>query len=164
MFSIFMWFRFIKERLPRDIPFDLSLLGFLLIIEICCIYIFLIYSLIKKDKPKNPWTTKLIAMIYKPLIELDTSIKHLPIIEQYHKRFIIFLVYKLNYLIKETSLFYMIFAIFPRFILISVLLYDIFYFHKLHYIYNALLIGTLLLLNRYIIYSLRYAKNSLLLS
>jgi hypothetical protein len=35
MFLAFIWFRFIRERLPRNIAFNLSLLNFLLLQYIC---------------------------------------------------------------------------------------------------------------------------------
>ena len=52
MLIIFLYFRFIKERIPRDIPFNLTTLKLLFLIYLCLILIlnkYIIYSL-KKTK------------------------------------------------------------------------------------------------------------------
>jgi hypothetical protein len=52
MLMIFLYFRFIKERIPRDIPFNLTTLKLLFLIYLCLILIlnkYIIYSL-KKTK------------------------------------------------------------------------------------------------------------------
>ena len=59
MLSFFIWVRFIRERLPRDIPFDLSFYGMLILIIILTIYFFAIKSFfIKKQNITNGETIK----------------------------------------------------------------------------------------------------------
>jgi len=43
----FIWLRFISQRLPKDIPFALSLICLLLLLFICFIYIVNIYKMCK---------------------------------------------------------------------------------------------------------------------
>jgi hypothetical protein len=158
IFVAFIWFRFIRERMPKDIPFNLTLLGFVILVYICLIYLYIIFTLSTEKKLSNAFIETLISNIFKPLIALDQSIKKHTLINPYYKRFIIYLVYKLDRILNKSEIYYYMFAIFPRLILVTALSIDTFCFHKLFYIYKILLIGLLLLLNRYIIYSLKYAK------
>ena len=158
IFTTFMWYRFIRERLPKDIPFNLSLEGLIILIEICLLYLYIVYTLSTEKKHSNAFISSLINNIFKPLEALDHSIKNHPRINPYYKRFIIYLAYKLDPILNSSRIYYYTFAIFPRLVLITALWIDVFYFHKLFYIYKVLLIGILLFLNRYLIYSLNYAK------
>jgi hypothetical protein len=145
--------------MPKDIPFNLSIEGLLILIEICIIYIYIIYTLSSEKKSSNVFLTTLINNIFKPLEVLDHSIKNHPLINPYYKRFIIYLAYKLDpILLHDSQVYYYTFAIFPRLVLVTALWIDTFHFHELRYIYKVLLIGILLILNRYLIYSLKYAK------
>jgi hypothetical protein len=158
MFCSYIWLRFIRVRLPKDIPFNLSLLGFIILVYICCIYLYIVYSLLIEKKPNNVLISTLVDYIFKPLKTLDQFIKNLPYINHYYKCFIVSLANKLDLILMDSKVYYYVFAIFPRLVLVTALWIDTFYFHKLHYIYKVLLIGILLVLNRYIIYSLKYAK------
>lgn len=156
--SVFIWFKFIRERLPRDIPFHLSFIAFIFLLYICIVYIYIIYSLVIEKKYSNAFITNLITNIFKPLKALDHSIKNHILIHSYYKHFIIYLSNKLYPILNNSKIYYYTFVIFPRLVLVTTLWIDVFYFYKLLYIYKVLLIGILLLINRYIIYSLDYAK------
>ena len=98
MFSGYMWMRFIRKRLPKDIPFNFSILGFFILIYICIIFAFIIFSLIKsldnKDSSNSIFKKiikELVDAIFLPLYTLDQFIKNLPIIQIYHKKFMIYL-------------------------------------------------------------------------
>src|ERR1700677_5398872 len=158
IFTAFIWFRFVRERLPKDIPFNLSIEGLFILLWICMIYLYIIYTLSTKNKLSNAFLNNLINNIFKPLEALDHSIKNHRLINPYYKRFIIYLSNKLDPILHDNRLYYYTFAIFPRLVLVTALWIDVFWFHKLFYIYKVLLIGILLILNRYIIYSLKYAK------
>jgi hypothetical protein len=158
LFTAFIWFRFIRERLPKDIPFNLSIEGLLILLWICMLYLYIVYTLSTEKKLSNAFLSALISNIFKPLEALDHSIKNHPLINPYYKRFIIYLANKLDPILKDSQVYYYTFAIFPRLVLVTALCIDVFCFHKLFYIYKVLLIGILLILNRYIIYSLTYAK------
>lgn len=158
IFTFFMWYRFIRERLPKDIPFHLSILGLFILLWICMIYLYIVYTLITEKKYSNAFLNDLINNIFKPLKALDHSIKNHPFIHSYYKHFIIYLAYKVDPILNHNNIYYYMFAIFPRVVLVTALWIDVFYFHKLLYIYKVLFIGILLFINRYIIYSFDYAK------
>ena len=158
LFVSFIWFRFIRERMPKDIPFNLSLEGLIILIEICILYLYIVYTLSSEKKFSNAFLSNLINNIFKPLKALDQTIKNHPLINPYYKRLIIYLVFKIDPILNKSQVYYYTFAIFPRLVLVTALFIDTFYFHYLSLIYKVLLIGILLLVNRYIIYSLKYAK------
>lgn len=162
MFSLYIWFRFIRTRLPKDIPFFLSVLGFFILVEICCIYGYIVYKMISQPKEPNMIIEELVSLIYKPLEDFDYFWKHLKFIRKKYKKFILYLAKKFNNIIIKTNIFYFMFAIFPRLLLIFTLFIDIFFFHKLSYIYKIILIGILLFLNKYIIFSFKTIKSQLL--
>lgn len=163
IFALFIWLRFIRVRLPRDIPFNLSILGLIILLEICCIYGYILYTLFKKNHSTNTLILYLIDQLYKPLITFDNFLKELPGVQSIYLRFMVFLSYKCIFLFKDTSIFYVIFYILPRLILVTALVMDTFCFHKLYYLYKVLLISILLLLHRYIIYSFKHVKELLIL-
>ena len=53
MVSLYLWFRFIRARLPREIPFHLSFLGMIILFFICSIYIYCLFLILKRNKHKN---------------------------------------------------------------------------------------------------------------
>src|ERR1700728_3749034 len=85
-FGIFIWLRFIRERLPREIPFSLSLLGFIILIELCIIYLYIVISLIRINK-QNSLMSSIIDLLFKPLEEFDYFWKHLSFIQEQYKTF-----------------------------------------------------------------------------
>jgi len=157
MFLIYIWMRFIRERLPRDIPYELSLYGFFIILYICCIYFYLIYITIFY-LPTTPTKFKhYIDFIFYPLKALDKYIKHDTIFYKFHYKFIKNLIICYNF-VGHMYIFYF-FKIFIRFILIFCLSVDIFYFNHIEYFYKiAVPYGFLLFIGKYLIYSLKYAK------
>lgn len=154
MFSIFIYFRFLRERLPRDIPFNLSVLGFFILVEICCIYVYIIWSYIRPPKKPNDIITIIVDTLFVPLDALDNAIKDLYYIKLFYPKVLIWIAHK-GIRIFQTTIFETCFFIIPRIILISVFLVDIFYFSKLNYIYYVLVsMGVILFIRRYFIYSL----------
>jgi hypothetical protein len=158
---VFIWFRFLRERLPKMIPFQLSLLGFCLLLTTCGLFLYIIISLLredKQDKPVDPLIKHITNSLYIPLETFDHYIKNLSYTNNTYKYGINFLAYLFGPLIINSTLFYYLFIIIPRLILLTTLYIDIFWFHKLYYIYKVLLIGILIFLGKYIIYSFKYAK------
>jgi hypothetical protein len=162
LFSLYIWVRFIRERLPRDIPFTLSSIGFIILLYICCIYLFIIIRYLRRPKTNEKVITIIIDWLYIPVETLDTYIKHLPMIKLYYKRFFIFLAYQSDYIMKHTSIFDLTFKILPRIILVTALFIDTFIFHKLFYLYKVLLIGILLFLGKYLLNSFKKLKKELI--
>ena len=145
----FIWARYLRIRFSKDIPLPyLSIRGFLIITTICCIYIIVIKHLIKPSIKSNIFTEYLVPLFYIPLETFDVE----KIVLKYHD--------KLKYLLTDTYIFYFIFAIVPRLLLVTVLFMDTFIFHKLHYLYYFIYFSLLLFLNRYIIYSLKVVKKN----
>jgi hypothetical protein len=93
--------------------------------------------------------------------ELDKSIKNIPIIQRYYQKILLYILPYLEFLIIKTDLFYIIFWLFPRIVLLFVLLLDVFVFYKFDYRYKFILIGLLLLFNRCFKYSLKNTKNQI---
>jgi hypothetical protein len=93
IFSYFIWFRFIRERLPRDIPFNLSLFTVILLMFLIYLYSYSIITLmryiiyneriktsLKVLQPKErSFPSQLllpyIFKLYKPVILLDKVLK-----------------------------------------------------------------------------------------
>ena len=154
MFIAFIWFRFIRERLPKDIPFHLTEYGCLILIYVCCLYLFIIIMLIVTFQIKNSKLNIIVEMIYKPLKVLDESFKENAFITHYHQKFIeAFSKRSINY-----SKIYYLCNIIPRLPLLITLSVDTFYFHHLENIYKIILLGLVIFLYKYFIYSLKYAK------
>jgi hypothetical protein len=157
MFILYIYMRFIRERLPRDIPFNLTFIKLILLINICFVFIFILYSLIKTKSKNMHAFRQIIDYIFLPLKTLDQSIKNVSYIKKHYKCFIISGAYKINFLISESNIYIYLFVLLPRILLVSVLWFDVFYFSQLIYIYKFLFISLLFLINRYIMYSIKYA-------
>ncbi len=162
MFSYYIWLRFIRVRLPKDIPFNLTIIGFFLLVYICCIYLYIIISLCSKDNElKESKLLKIAYYFFLPLKTLDKSIKRNKVIKPMYERiidyFVIFLDKKITFDAYSIWVYYLcqIFILYPRYILLSVLLIDVFYFNRLEYIYFLIPLSAIFLLRRYIKYSIK---------
>src|ERR1043166_4691952 len=92
MFSSYIWLRFIRERLPKDIPFTfLSGLGLIILIYICSIYLYIVSSYLKKGSTYNEITIKFLEILYIPLIAFDKYLKEKPFIKDINTKVLIFL-------------------------------------------------------------------------
>lgn len=81
----YFWFRFVRERLPQDIPFTLSILSFLSLNILCTIYIYSFYKLCKKKKTPSflqQYIFIVFSFMVKPLIIFDNYLKSFTIINQ----------------------------------------------------------------------------------
>lgn len=75
LLSYFVWFRFIRERVPKEIPFDLTLWSTISLIFICFLFIYVIFR-IKKPKFPNIFVQKLI-IFYSKILESFYYFDHL---------------------------------------------------------------------------------------
>jgi hypothetical protein len=157
----FIWFRFIKERLPREIPFDLSLIGFVLLVFACFTYTYMIITILFNYNPTSNSLSSIVQYIYKPLTTLDEAIKTNSIIKPYYEKFLVYIVTHTNGI--NYFKVYLVFDIIPRIILVSALLIDTFYYHCLFLLYKVIIVSLLLFLGRYIKYSFTYAKEQYIL-
>jgi hypothetical protein len=158
IFSIFVYFKFIRERLPKDLPFSLSVLGFFILVELCCIYVYIVYTSIRPSQPPKEVVALIVDNLFKPLYALDNYIKILPIIKIYHSKIFIWIAQKGVYIFQK-PIFEICFFVLPRLILIVVFTRDIFFYSKLEYFYYVLVpMGLLLFIYRYFIYSIKTLK------
>ncbi|NQX98395.1 MAG: hypothetical protein HRT73_11035 [Flavobacteriales bacterium] len=161
LLSIYIWFRFIRVRLPKDIPFNLSFIGFILLVYICYLLAFVIASLIVKQKFELQLITYILNFIYKPLIFVDKVVKDMT--QKYYQKFLDFLVKNLSKITESTFVLYVIYFVFeilPRVLLLCALLIDVFWFYRLFYFYKMLYVVIILLITKYLVYSLNLAKET----
>jgi hypothetical protein len=158
----FIWIRFIRVRLPKDIPFNLNELSFYVLLWICVIYLYIVIRLIKPKNP-HPWVTKVVEILYTPLLTLDNFIKmQRNVFTPYRKLLIKFIDYLNELSVHQFIVIYTLSQIIPRLILVSILSFDVFYMHKINIFYSFILLGAIPLLHRYIKYSLKDGKSKLL--
>lgn len=167
-FIIFIWFRFIRGRLPRDIPFIFNLFGFFSTLFILITFIFIIYSLIKTKYKSNIMTQEIfktgLNIIYIPLEHLDNFIKDYCLKKFNYKNGIIFLAKQMEYFVVKTNYYYYIFVFIPKIVLISIFIFDVFYCHKLLYIYKAMFLSIFFLIDKYIFYNYKKLKEDLIIN
>ena len=95
LISWYFYITFIRERLPRDIPFMLTEFRFYALLGICCVYIFAIKRYIF-PKPLNPIFIPLIQTIAKPLVYFDNFIKTNKYVLPYYVRFFRYITFILD--------------------------------------------------------------------
>lgn len=74
--SWLVWYRFIHERMIRDIPNSLfTEIRFWTLLYICCIYLYMLKNLVL-PKENNKFSAWIISQIYYPMELLDEFIKY----------------------------------------------------------------------------------------
>jgi hypothetical protein len=151
--ALYFWGRFIRQRLPRDIPFDLTLWSLIVLIIILISFIITIKYLLKpKISILYPILYPTLLKIYKPIYVLNDFIKD----NKYLKHTILKIAQNLtciSFLYGNTYyMFYLIFYILPKFILLTLFYLDIFYFHKFNLFYNFIFLSIIPLTISYIFY------------
>lgn len=157
LFILYMWNRFFRERTPKNLPLTLNIIYVVILVYICILFTYLIYTLIFPRKT-SIMVQNLIEFLFTPLKELDIFIKEIPKIKPYYFKIIIYLFEKVEDMIIDSNKFFYMFWLFPRIILIAALYIDVFVFHRFHYKYMVILFGLLLFFNKYLMYSLKYYK------
>ena len=174
IFSYF-WFRFIRTRLPREIPFNLSFLGMIILFFIISLYIYsLIYikkKIIINNQRENNFNI-IVELFLFPLKEVDIEIKKKINLEEKFINFIPFFhleknekkkgieYFQVN--VKKIKSLFFIFELLPCIIISLVLLIETFYFHYLSLLYKVILLGIFILVEKYFIYTINKIKNDLL--
>lgn len=164
MIISYLWFRFIRKRLPKEIPFNLSFYGMLVLLFIIFIYSYIIYKYITNNTDDKRADTSIGTQIYDfllfPLKEMDRYFKSLYI----YKYLLVLLIKIYKIFINKEKLFVIIFTIMPRIILSSVLFIDTFYYHYLSNFYKVVLLGILILIEKYIKFSITSYKDDLIVT
>lgn len=158
MITWIIWVRFIRERLPKDIPFELTEISFYVLLYVCCIYLYIIKSLLI-PKETNPIITKIIKILYTPLVTLDESVKNNKLFFKLYNKILIYAIIRVDsFTYSQSKMIYICYNILPRAFLVTLLSINVFYFHRLELIYDFIFIGLIPLLHRYIKYSFKHAK------
>lgn len=161
LFLIYFWNRFFRTRLSKNLPLDLTILKFFITFYVCLIFFYILVSLLRSRK-KNVLIEQIINWLFIPIMEFDKFLKNHIFIKKVYEKFLNFIIPRLDFFVIQTNLFYIIFWICPRIILLTALFVDVFIFHKLHYKYMVILFGLLLFFNRYFKYSLKNTKDQMI--
>jgi hypothetical protein len=159
LLSIFLfWLRFIKEKLPRSLPYEFSLFSYIVVLVICLTTIYTsIKEVVIPNKNKETLLNSFFIFIQQQLISVDNMVKKHPRIKPYFQKYFLIL---LNHL-KAINLIklYFIMQIFPKIILIVVFMVEVFNFHYINYFYKIVSLGLLPLIFTYISFSLKEVYN-----
>ena len=152
-----LWVRFFRNRVIYEIPdMFLTEFRFWILIYICCIYTYVIKSLLI---PKNTVSifaeviSKINQILFFPLKALDRFIKYNVIIKPYYFLLIKTISKLLTAHYHEKLI--LLFDIFPRIVLVFILLLDTFWFNKIEIFYKCLLLALIPFLFKYYKYSLQ---------
>lgn len=159
VFIHFLYFRFIRERLPRDIPFTLSELGFFVICVLCILYgltIIRIWFPRKQPSIIFPILYPFLEFISTPFRALDDVVKTNKYVSSFYPNILRILPDNLRFYktVDDSLRVYIMIYIFPRFFLLFIFALDIFYFKQLHYIYMFAFIPFFFFLYRYVYFSI----------
>ena len=177
----YVWFRFIRERLPKTIPFNLSFSYLVIIISICIIFIATLKQIIKPNILRSVFFEE-IAFIFKnyfilkiihPLRELDNTFRNNGFIKTTLQKIAIilrilffnlsFFSYSFSsYAYRSRRYTYYFFLFVPKIIISVIFLLDIFYFKELNLFYKTLPLGLISLGFIYIKYALEQIYNEYL--
>ena len=153
-----LWSRFIRIRIPKDIPFELTELRFYILLYICGIYLYILISIIK-PREQNPLITRFVDILFTPLTLLDSSIKNNVYIKPYYDDFLEHIIPILNDIrFHERIFFVILIQIIPRIVFVSILLVDAFWVGKLEIVYYFIWLPIFPLIYRYLKYSIKSAK------
>ena len=158
IFASYIWFRFVRECLPREIPFTLTEFTFYVILCIILLYIYAIKTLFYFNKP-NIFLLKCISFLTMPFVFFDAFLKHNKYFYNYYYKLFLFLSSKIinSFIIHDKILYYFCFKIIPRIILISIFAVDVFYLHKIEIFYYFIFLGIIPLFYDYVKYSCEFA-------
>jgi hypothetical protein len=151
-FTFFIWFKFIRERLPKNIPFTLSLLKTCLLIFTCII---LFLALLQSLRSKNNNFFDFTSLIFTPMKEIDSFIKEHKYINDYYE---IFLVKIITSLVEKIKYFVYL-EITLRIIIGIIFFFDVFYFRQIFFTYKAVYLFIIIYSIKYLLYSLQDLKN-----
>jgi hypothetical protein len=163
LISWFIWIKFLRGRLPKDIPYLLTEERFYILILICLVYLYLIKKLlfpkykenyIIKDKLYN-----LSESIFKPFYVVDEKMKENKYILKKIINFLDKLALKdVNYLNLLKEFYFM--NLMPRLVLVLILLIDIFFFYKISIFYKFVILSILPLLLRFKKFQIKESEKS----
>jgi hypothetical protein len=75
---VFIWLRFIRERLPQSIPYEMSVVGETVIFLLISIYLYTLITLALNLQFNGKIAARIREILYKPLTSLHGILKELP--------------------------------------------------------------------------------------
>lgn len=167
----YIWIRFLRSRLPRDIPFDLTLITLSILIITCIIFIIILKQIIKPNISDSTLKEVMILFYQKcflplinkmkePIDHLDFLFRNILLIKHiFHKmaHFLRIIFYEKSYLIRNIVYFFIVFC--PKFTILFFLCIDIYIYSKLFYFYKVIILSLIPLGFNYIVYSLNKYLN-----
>lgn len=131
--TLYFYTIFLRERLPKNIPSNLIEFTFYTFLFICFIYLFIIKHYIK-NKPPGVFVFKIISYISIPFVFFDAFLKHNKYFYPYYYKLLCFIIKNLKYnmLYYDNIIFYFIFNIIPRIILLLLFIVDVFLLNKIY--------------------------------
>ena len=163
LISFYIWGRYIRTRLPRDIPFNLTLWWLVVLIFMCCGYIYIIYRILNPKMPPQI-ILNFIGQISNIIKAFDNYLKQFSIVSQNYKYIFISLANLINYNNFVTwKKLLIIIDILPQLILLFALIIDVFYYQQLFYFYKVIWMTLLLFLVPFCLYTFNYINELLIL-
>ena len=149
-----IWLRVLRERPIKEIPFEITWLGFIILLSICLLYVYGIIKIIFNWKSKNPFINKVINILYEPFLILEKRLLHSESYKATYINFCEFIYKKIKPLlnIKNIILAYIIINILPRIFLGIFLLVDVFIYGKIANFYKYAFLTIIILLGKIIIH------------
>jgi hypothetical protein len=148
LLSLFIWLKFIRERLPKDIPLFLTEIRFYSIVFICLTFIYMIKITIFPRNFENIIIKNTIDNILKPIKVLDEkfkeNIKICNFINSINESFIDKYKDNENIILKE-----ILKRILPKLILVIIFIIDVLIINKIEIFYYFILLGIIPLYYRY---------------
>ena len=76
LFTLYFWNRFFRSQTSKDLPLNLSILHFFILVYVCLIFSYIVYSLLFPRK-SNDLVEKFIEFLFTPIAEFDKYLKSL---------------------------------------------------------------------------------------
>lgn len=164
VFLIFVYIRFLRPRLPKEIPYSLTEFSFYLLTFICIFYFYIVY---KQIYPKTPpqYVLQIISKITYPFIFLQNKIifhpNFYPNYTKFLYNYILIKFYKFSP--KTYSIIFFSFKFLIKSLLLVIFLCDIILFQKIEFFYYFLILNIIPVFYSYSISHLKYNKEILIL-
>ena len=156
--SIFIYVKFLRYRVPKEIPFSLTEFGFYVLIFICFGYLYAVKQIIKPKMPHS-FIIKIITYIITPLVILDQHTKKLPIIKLYYAKLEHYFEEKaLSFGSIERAILIFLCKIIPGLLLLIIFFIDVFFVNKIEIFYFFVFLNIITIIYQYYKYCLGQLK------
>ena len=154
---IFFFITYIRQRLPKVIPFTLTEYYFWLLVCLCLFYLFLIKNLLYPKQSNNNIAISFRTFVGLPFAYFDSKLKYNKLSFSYYIQLVQYVVSKTYTKGYGDYIFVLYcFQIIPKIILCSILVIDIFYLQNIKIFYYFIILSLLPLSYTYYKYSLAF--------